>query len=98
MLHRYSNIDFIFNLSSYDGFLQYCRILEIELEDKAWERYLVDLPNMKYHISFEDYLSRIRKPIIPINKKYKTKEDLDSMVDDILVKNSNKDYTIEQIF
>ena len=89
-MHRYNNLDYIFDLDYIDGWDQYIYILNKNIEEKSWERYLTELPLRQKHITFEDYFNKIKKPIPSIIKKSRTKEELDDMVNKIIKKDKER--------
>lgn len=64
MLRRYSNVDYIFNLSYRDGVKFIFKAYEKEVEDRLWDRWLVDYRwmNESNFISFEKYKSKSLSP------------------------------------
>ena len=57
LLRRYNNVTYIFNLDFIEGCELIKKAIETELEDKVWDRWLVDYSKMDKDsfISFEDY-------------------------------------------
>lgn len=78
LLSRYSNIDYILNLGFNEGYKVIRKAYQKALEDKAWERWLVDYAKMNKEnfISFEEYKESLFT-VKPIHEaKYLTKEEL----------------------
>lgn len=77
LLSRYSNLDYILNLGFYEGYEIILKAYKKELEDKAWDRWLVDYRNMNKDnfISFEEYKDKLFTTNI-VQDKYLTKEEL----------------------
>jgi len=77
LLSRYSNLDYILNLGFYEGYEIILKAYKKELEDKAWDRWLVDYRNMTKDnfISFEEYKDKLFTTNI-VQDKYLTKEEL----------------------
>ena len=78
LLSRYSNLDYILNLGFNEGYRIIVKAYEKELDDKAWDRWLVDYNKMtkESFISFEEYRESLftARPIQ--EEKYLTKEEL----------------------
>lgn len=60
MLRRYSNVDYMLNLNYKDGLEFIFKAYEKELEDRLWDRWLVDYRwmNESNFVSFEDYKNK----------------------------------------
>ncbi|MVX62237.1 hypothetical protein GKZ28_00795 [Clostridium chromiireducens] len=60
LLRRYSSLDYILNLSYKDGLEFIFKAYEKELEDRLWDRWLVDYRwmNESNFVSFEDYKNK----------------------------------------
>jgi hypothetical protein len=64
LLKRYGDMTFVMSLSAEEGFSLYEKAIDKELEQRAWERWLVDYSRMneKNFKSFADYLKEIKQP------------------------------------
>lgn len=85
MLRRYSNVDYIFNLSYKDGLEFIFKAYEKELEDRLWDRWLVDYRwmNESNFVSFEDYKNKTSSSL---NKNVEniSKEAIEEKVKEII--------------
>ena len=64
LLKRYGDMSFIMSLSVEEGFSLYEKAFEKTIEERSWERWLVDYSKMTKDNfkSFTDYLKEIKQP------------------------------------
>lgn len=91
LLSRYSNLDYILNLEFCEGYEIILKAYKKNLEDKVWDRWLVDYRNMNKDnfISFEEYKDKIFTTNV-VQDKYLTKEELLKEAAEIERKITNK--------
>ena len=84
LLERYSDMSFIMSLSAEEGFALYEKAIDKNMEQQAWERWLVDYTKMSEEnfISFTDYMKKLKAPQ-PI-KDDRTDDEVISDADNIL--------------
>lgn len=84
LLFRYSNMEYILNLSFIDGLVFIRKAYEKQCEEKLYKQWLVDYRNMtkETFISFSDYKERaIKKNTVP---EKLTKEQIENKVKNII--------------
>lgn len=61
LLRRYSNLDYILNLEFVEGCELIKKAIETDIEDKVWDRWLVDYRKMDKDnfTNFEDYKNKM---------------------------------------
>ena len=79
LLRRYSNIEYILNLEFNEAYKLIEFIYEKEIEEKTWERWLVDyrLMGKDNFISFEEYKNKLISKKVEVNPgQHMTKEQI----------------------
>lgn len=89
LLRKYSNIDYILNLSFSEGYELILKAFEKDIERTIWEKWLVDYQRMdkKNFKSFEEYKKSI---MVPISEKQLTKDELLAQANEIEMAISKK--------
>lgn len=81
LLRRYSNLDYILNLEFVEGCELIKKAIETDIEDKVWDRWLVDYRKMDKDnfTNFEDYKNKMLgiNECVEISKEALLKESED---------------------
>lgn len=82
LLRRYANIDYILNMEFKEGYKFIKKVYDKELEEKAWQMWLVQYPNMTKNnfLTFNEFKEKIIPPKID---KSINKEDLIKQAEEI---------------
>lgn len=84
LLRRYSNVEYILNLEIAEGIEFINKAYEKEIEDRVWEKWLIDYRNMtkENFISFEEYKNQIISRNIKVESNL-SKEEILKEVEEI---------------
>lgn len=84
LLKRYGDMSFIMSLTAEEGIELYKRASDKNIEERAWERWLVDYSKMtkENFKSFADYLKDLKQP--PRAKDSRSDEEIINDAEEIL--------------